>query len=707
MSEQARSRPAWVTAAFLLVAALLVGAHSHVARLGPSYAGPLLIVDHVFDLGATGVLLLVCTAVGQRTLYHLRIEFGRPLEELLFSLACGMGLTATAILALGMVGFLYPLALGTLFLVLAWAARHGVAAIPRLLRETVIFSRERGGGPALLALVALASILVALVLIILAVAPPSDWDALMYHLRVPGQWLDAHRIFLLEDNLHVSRVGLVHMLYVPLLAAGSASGPALLSAALAASLSLGIFSLCERYLGGATAGFCALVFWGTGTVLLVAVTPRVDLTLTLYLFLAHYALLLILSTTGAQNGRTDGLQTARVPTSLWTSRYLLAAAFLGFGFGIKYHALVYGAALSPLIVWCAVTRGATKAQAARALAAFAVVVAAISLPWLVKNWVLLRAPLYPFLASPVVQPWLVPFLGGAEFPPGVDPALLQTAWLARNTFNLGDFILAPHKLTIEGEALFYFVTPVLLLLPLWIFSRRRRVLSWLLGPALGYVLFVLLYSPRTNLRYLLPGQVVLTVVAASAAYSGLRWLARDKAAGVFAMTLMVLPMALLPSAATAYFVFNRTRALEYFIGSASQADYRADNLQTGSGYPAMVTFVNTRLPSEARVLLLAEARGYYFHDGVVQDNKTTNWSLLARAGGDIGCLEKGGFTHVLLNGYTIEYKVRGGVNPDLFELGAFEEFADRCLKELYRRGEYVLYGIRRPGKRSIRAASGN
>ncbi len=40
MLEQARSRPAWVAGAFLVVAAVLVGVHSHVARLGPGYAGP-------------------------------------------------------------------------------------------------------------------------------------------------------------------------------------------------------------------------------------------------------------------------------------------------------------------------------------------------------------------------------------------------------------------------------------------------------------------------------------------------------------------------------------------------------------------------------------------------------------------------------------------------------------------------------------------
>ena len=50
----------------------------------------------------------------------------------------------------------------------------------------------------------------------------------MYHLRVPAQFLEAGRIYLLEDNLHVAYVQLVHMLYLPLLAYGSTSGPALL-----------------------------------------------------------------------------------------------------------------------------------------------------------------------------------------------------------------------------------------------------------------------------------------------------------------------------------------------------------------------------------------------------------------------------------------------------------------------------------------------
>ena len=82
----------------------------------------------------------------------------------------------------------------------------------------------------------------------------------MYHLRVPAQFLEAGRIYLLEDNLHVTYVQLVHMLYLPLLAYGSTSGPALLRPFFSFTR-LGGFRSCESFLQRTNGRFQLDILW--------------------------------------------------------------------------------------------------------------------------------------------------------------------------------------------------------------------------------------------------------------------------------------------------------------------------------------------------------------------------------------------------------------------------------------------------------------
>src|SRR5262249_10115931 len=130
---------------------------------------------------------------------------------------------------------------------------------------------------------------------LVAIAPPADWDSLMYHLRLPAQFLERGQIFLPEDNLHVAFVGLPHMLYLPLLRVGSSSAPAVFSAALTLALGLSVFALGSRFWGDVCGLSGLLLLWSSPVLLLVGGTARIDVTGALFLLLAHYALLLAIS----------------------------------------------------------------------------------------------------------------------------------------------------------------------------------------------------------------------------------------------------------------------------------------------------------------------------------------------------------------------------------------------------------------------------
>lgn len=85
----------------LLSAAALVGSHLYVRFHGLSYRGPLLVVDHLFDLSLALALLAVCAGVGRLVLRRCEATFDQPLEDLSFSTALGSGILAASILVCG------------------------------------------------------------------------------------------------------------------------------------------------------------------------------------------------------------------------------------------------------------------------------------------------------------------------------------------------------------------------------------------------------------------------------------------------------------------------------------------------------------------------------------------------------------------------------------------------------------------------------
>ncbi len=573
-----------------------------------------------------------------------------------------------------MLSALHPAALIALLLGAALIARRQLAETPRWIARTLGCVRARGGWLAVAILSA-----VALFLTIQALTPPSDWDSLMYHLEVPARFLEQGRVYLPEDNLHASRVGLAHMLYVPLLALGGAPAPALLSAALGLLLAIAAFGFCVRYLAGPTAGWTLVLLWGSTIVLLVAVTARVDVTLGLYLFLAHWAVVeAILS---------------RSKRALY-----LGAILLGFSLGVKYPALAYAVALSPLIAWAAWRRTATLAPPLRSVAAFGALALAAALPWLLKNALLFGDPYYPLLTHPRLEPWLAELWGSAQAPASFSGDFFRPLREARRgDFSLLDLFFAPGELTIEGEAAQYFANPIFLLLPLWLLVRREKALNLLLLPALGYLGIAVFYQPVPNPRYLIPLLAPLTIVTTH----GIVTLATRRLPGraAWAALLVLAGVALAPSVKAVVDRMSKGNWALHLAGSTSRREYLLRHPEPEvHAYAQIVSFVNEHVPADARILLLLEARGFYFQRDVIQDNRLTNWPLLAARASDGNCLPSTEITHVLVHhGALVYYRLRG-FDPEKISWSAFDAFRDRCLQQVYQRAGFTLYGVA-PGRR--------
>ena len=670
---------------------VLIGAHLS-ATGNPELTGPLLVLDHLFNLGLVSVLLALCLGVGLVVLSRLWPQDDAPLDQCVFGVGLGAGIVGTLILALGLSGLLYPGLLAGVLAALGWFARRRIMRVPRLLRaagrQLAGSGESRGTRAVALAL----SGVVALCLLALSLTPPVDWDSLLLHLRVPSQFLEAHRIYLPADNLPSGFAALIHMLYLPLLAAGSQSGPAILSAAFVLLLGLAVFALCRRFFDEEVAWLSLVGLGGSSLILMVAVTPRVDVTLAFYTLLTHYALLQALGppgrepATGGAGGEPgpDGAAERRRAT------FLLAAITAGFMVSVKYQGFGYAVALAPLVLVASSSQGAGIRTRIRAVAVFGAVAAVVALPWILKNLALFGAPLAPMFIGPRLPPWLTGLYGSAESSAMGSSGVV---WELRQPFNLRDFFLAPHNITIEDEAIFYFSTPLLAMLPLALFRLRERIVAWLLLPASGFLALLLLYSTRTNLRYLIPAIVVLSIVAVVGVCAAARKLFPDIRSRRLAIGLLLMPLAFAPTGVMAWYWATNSAAVAHLIGAASSREF-AETRPFESVLPVVAAEVRELVPEDARVLLLFEPRGHAFGVSVWQDSQMNHWPLIARAPADPNCLEGLGPTHVFLNGNTLEHRLDSGVDPARLGWDRFPGFRERCLELLYSKGGFSLFEIR-------------
>lgn len=637
----------------------------------------LAVAENLLALAAVFAVVGVSAGVGRVLLRRLGMDPRSGIEELLFSIALGTGAVSAIYLVQGFLGVLQPAAVWATLAVLGAAARRdlrGVAGTTAGVARGL--ARRLRADP--WAWGALGVFLVTgTFFLVQGLAPPTDWDSLMYHLEIPGEFLERGRIFLPLDNLHVTRVGVIHLLYLPLLAVGSTSGPAMLNAAMALLLGVGVVAYGRRFLGPGSGLLGGVLLWGTSTILLVAITARIDVTLALFALLAVHSLLQAL--TRAEPGPP----------------YVLSGALLGLCVGIKFTGLVVGAAAAPLALWVCWRRWEGRHRL-RALGAFAGTSLLVAGVWLVKNMILLGAPLYPVLVEPVVQPWLAEILGGRALPTTVDPAVLDFIWRLREPFDLTAAFLDPGSLVVEYEGRWYYTAPALAFLVLAVFHLRRRMVLWSTLTGALYVTILLVAFPRSNLRYFLPAVPILTVVTADALLRSLRRLERP----LLTRTVLGLVVALnlLPPAVTATRWLSGTRALEALVDDVGPTRYMASHhLPSVQGLAPVLRYANTSLPSDATLLMLVEARSFPFEVEVLQDVKATNWLLLAASSAPERCLANTGISHVLLGKATLDVYVNGGLDPGSlgFE-GRFRTFARRCLEPLYEDQSYTLYSVEAP-----------
>lgn len=405
----ARRTPLIATAALF---ALLVGGHILARHQGAGWTSPLLILDHLFDLGFAAAMLLYASAIGRTIARPLLVLGDDRLTEGLVAIGLGLGALSLTLLVAGFLHLYY----GAVFLI-AWLALTAWLRIELCLSVQAIWIRcaswLRSGMPTAPSLGQRLSLLLVTCLLCIhavrATLPVSpnvsgtEGDALAYHISAPNLYLMAHRFVPLPDMPLANTPSGSDLLLIPGLLAGSDTTGKMLAFLCALLLGAATFALGRRFFSRDSAWLGVLLLFNTiwlapimpttipdfaAAFLLVA--GATDLFAHLQCKLEEPPIMVDVPNRGVRRGGWD----------IGDNRLLIRAGLLiGFGISFKLTNLpAIPAAAVTLGGICLCGSGPLLLRAIAGIRAGTVFCLAAFLPlspWLAKNLYFFGNPLYP------------------------------------------------------------------------------------------------------------------------------------------------------------------------------------------------------------------------------------------------------------------------------------------------------------------------
>jgi len=611
-----RSRDVWVHLGMAGLVLALAGFRVLVPERSLDRVGPQALVDALFALVLAGVVCLVAIALGRKVLARLHLQ-GSTLEMVFFALPLGLGLLAYAFAALAFLHILSPLSLiltlSALAVLVGGELPSVFALIRRWLRDLPAASKQLR--PTHVA-VMLALGLLFVMALSQALAPPWDYDGLMYHLFAPKLFLSAGRMLPLPDTWQANGPLTTEMLFTFGLAFGSDVFAKLVHLSFGLLLAAGTFAMARRMIGKGAGWFALAALAGVPLLPSLASLAYADLAWATFQFASMYALVL-----WRESRQTEWL--------------VAAGAMAGFALGSKYLALGAVAVLLLIVIWDSRKLGMRRTAGNGLL--FGFIAAVIGSPWYVKNWILLGNPVFPFY-----------------FPTATwTRARIDLLMAYLSSFGVGhgwgDFLLLPWNLYFRNENFGTYMRVAdypSILFPLALAYRLRSrgrgldavgfvTLAWSLMWAFG----------SQQSRFLLPVFPLLGVLASAplvALAESLTWPRVGRLAASMLAALSLTPT-LVFSGLFAYFI----PTAPVVLGMESKSDFLKERV---TGYRAM-QYIQTTLPREARVLMMWDGQGYYCDERCLPDAEQAQWVRWSRGSPVPAALARqlraAGITHLL------------------------------------------------------------
>jgi 4-amino-4-deoxy-L-arabinose transferase-like glycosyltransferase len=440
----------------------------------------------------------VTASTGAILLKSFGLESRYSGEWLALCSAGGLSILSLTVMVLGGLKLLYPwvayaiLVTGSIYLRLKWKSVFRDFSLPQEPRSRAIVRLGRG-----ITWLLVGSIL--LLLLISALGPELEWDALVVHLFAAKTYVQGHGIRPIPDIPQTFFPKHVTMLFTFGMLLHNETTARLIHYLLGVLTLIAAYSFGCRLFSRDVALISVAILISSPLFIWEMRTAHTELGLTLYVFVSLMAALIWLR----QRERS----------------WLIAAIyFLAFAQGTKYHAMFALCALACVVAaghWSESKNVRTAIFTGGQVAAYA----ALGLvPWAVDNAIHARNPFFPFLNAVFASPYWnasLTKIGLHEMADSGVSLSLESSW---QLLTLG------WQMTMNDNPRFHGnVGPFyLILLPMLVFGRRLAREIWLIL-AFSAVYGVCWVMTGQHARYLLLLLPALALVSASALTGWLSW----------------------------------------------------------------------------------------------------------------------------------------------------------------------------------------
>ena len=492
----------------------------------------------VFDLLLVFWIWSVAVAVGTRLLKWIKLEPGNKLEWLALSSAVGLSILSLTVMALGGLKLLYPWVAYTILVT------SSICLWPQWKSAVRDFSpqqRPRSGAMARVGrgLVWLLIGAVLLLILISALGPEIEWDAVVVHLFAAKTYEQGHGLRPIPDIPQTFFPKHVTMLFTFGMLLHNETTAKLIHYLLGVLTLIAAYGFGCRAFSRDVALISAAILVSSPLLVWEMRTAHTELGLTLYVFLSLMAALVWL-----RSGERSWL--------------IASTYFLAFSQGTKYQALFALGALACIVAAEYWLQSRSMKAAIYAGGRVAALGALGLVPWAIDNAIHAGNPFFPFFNEVFASPYWdasLTEIGLHEMKDSGVSLSLQNGW---QLLTLGWQMLINDNGRFHGNlGPFYLV-----LIPLLAFDRRPRREVWLiLGFSVVYGLLWLFTGQHA--RYLLPLLPALALVSASALMGWMGWcMSRGQRWIACGSALLLLLMANL----TSPFFENLNRGAQYGAG---------------------------------------------------------------------------------------------------------------------------------------------
>ncbi len=610
-----------------------------------------------------GYVCLTAFGVGRIAVHRLDVPLS-ILESNLVAFLLGLGLLSMSIMLVGMLGWLTRTGIFACLTVIGFLASSEWMVIAQNAAVGIRMIRLPHANSVYEKLLFILGIGLFPILIANSLTPVWDYDALLYHMEIPRQFLSQGRIFFNPEVMRSAYPFLGEMLFLVGMIFRLDPLAKLISLAYAILFIFSTYSFACRFFHREVALVAAGILVSNPAFPLWATWAGIDFAWAVYELWAVYAISL-------------WLIAEKTTTGKWL---VLAGVMSGLAASTKYISIPALLILAVIILWKTI-EGSKRpfAEAFRNLWTFGISAGLIMGTWYIKNWVWTGNPVYPLV------------FGGL----GWDPLKDQILKGYMQTFGVGtslvDYFLVPYNVYAHqnqfSTAFQEIVHPLIWLAFVFPFLKKTKKYS---------ILFV--YGTLYYVWWLLGLQVIRFLLPLSAFFA---ILAGDVIERLPLLIRNVLKLGLI----TGLMIFNlvyQTSVLRnsgtflYLLGRKSSDEF----LRLFVDDFSVKQYIQNSLDFDKRVQFLWDGRGYYCDSRCIPDDEQSQAVKLALNSANPESLARElnatGITHLMLNrtdaGWFVRYH-----DPHEYHKRTLQYFEDTflpaCGKSIYRDAGTELYEI--------------